>query len=140
MHQARHRWREIAQVAEAAVALSVASLAIAILPFRWIVRSMGSSTADNMRCAADVQAVRIAVRRASRRLPWRIVCFQEALAVHWMLRVRGNPSRLHYGLKQADGRLTAHVWVTLAGAAVIGEEAYEGHVCVAVFPTGRANG
>jgi len=73
--------------------------------------------------------------RASRRLPWHTVCFHEGLAAHWMLRRRGLPSRLHYGIRQQGDRLTAHVWVDVAGSAVIGEEKPgTAHSRVAVYP------
>jgi hypothetical protein len=55
--------------------------------------------------------------------------------MQWMLRRRSVPSRLHYGLRQESGRLTAHVWVTVDGQTVIGEEASnQEHSEVGVFP------
>ena len=123
--------REFALFAEAAATLTLASIAVRSWPFRWIVRSArlgGGSGGD-----PDPEAVGRAVRRASRRMPWRTVCFQEGLAAHWMLRRRGAPSRLHYGLRSKE-RLSAHVWVTLDGHPVIGEEYADPHACVAAFP------
>lgn len=75
-----------------------------------------------------------AVERASRRLPVRTVCFHEGLAAQWMLRRRGAHSFLHYGIKQANDRLSAHVWVTLNGRIIVGEAASADHACVATFP------
>ena len=130
-----HSLREIAEAAEASVALSVATAAIALLPFRAIVRTIGSGAGPAAVAEAEVvAAIRRAVQRASRRLPWRIVCFHEALAAHWMLRRRGCASSVHYGLRQGEERLTAHVWVTVAGQIVIGEERTDPHACIAVFP------
>jgi hypothetical protein len=76
----------------------------------------------------------LAVDRASRFIPWRIVCFPEGLAAHWMLRRRGVPSFVHYGLRNAKPGLTAHVWVSVDGQIVTGEETTDMHSCVAVFP------
>ena len=121
---------EMALFAEAVAALALASLAVRAWPFRWIVRSAGLGEG---RKRVDPQAVTLAVRRASRRLPWRTVCFQEGLAAQWMLRRRGARSTLHYGLRSKE-RLSAHVWVTLDGRAVIGEEYADPHACVAAFP------
>ena len=134
----RHSFREFGQFAEAACALTVAWLAIRILPFRRLMQTTQIGRAPVERSLAErndvAVAVRRAVKRAARRLPWPIVCFPEAMAAHWMLRRRGADSRLHYGLRSSDEKLSAHVWVTLGGEIVIGEERDNAHRCVAVFP------
>jgi len=121
---------EVALFAEAGVALALASIAVRLWPFRWIVRSAGLGGG---RGNVDPAPIGLAIGRASRRLPWRVVCFQQGLAAHWMLRRRGARSRLHYGLRSEE-RLSAHVWVTLDGQPVIGEEESDPHACVAIFP------
>ena len=128
------RIREFADAAEAVAGLAVATAAIRWLPFRMIVRLIGKSfptAAGN----SDPNAVSRAVKRAARRLPWRTVCFHEALAAHWMLRRRGHASRVRYGLRQGEQILTAHVWVTVGDRIVIGEEHDNLHTSVAVFPS-----
>jgi len=121
---------------EAVVLLALASLAIRLLPFRWLVRLMGRTDPSLSRSWSDPLDVRRAVERGSRRLPWRTLCFQEGLTAHWMLRRRGLPSRLHYGIRQQAGSLTAHVWVDVKGLAVIGEEEpVSAHAPVAVYPS-----
>lgn len=123
---------EIALFAEAVAALLIAGFAVRFWPFRAIVRSMDWSGGRGG--AVDPAAVATAVRRASRRVPWRTVCFQEGLAVLWLLRRRGAPARLHYGIRNDADRLSAHVWVTLDGLPVIGQEQVDPHSCVATFP------
>lgn len=129
---------EIALFAEAVAALSMAAFAVRFWPFRWIVRSLGRS--DVHAGKADPTAIATAVRRASRRLPWRSVCFQEGLAAHWMLRRRGVPSRFHYGLRSEAERLSAHVWVTVGNRHVIGEEESNPHAPIASFPIALVDG
>lgn len=124
--------REFALFAEACAALSLASLAVRFWPFRWIVAS--TRIGGRHRTDLDPVPIALAVRRASRRLPWRIVCFQEGLATHWMLRGRGEAAQLHYGVRSDADRLSAHVWVSLRGQPVIGEEQADPHRCVATFP------
>lgn len=94
---------EFALFAEACAALTLASLAVRFWPFRWIVAS--TRIGGRRQSALDPAPVALAVRRASRRLPWRIVCFQEGLATHWMLRRRGGAARLHYGVRSDADRL-----------------------------------
>ena len=133
--KARRIWRKLPLLAETVVALTAASLAIAILPFRMLVRLMGRRVAGNrVPTGESVAEVRAAVLRVGPHLPWRVVCFQKGLAAHWMLRLRGFPSRLHYGLGLLDKDLSAHVWVTLGDEVVIGEETMAAHTCLAVFP------
>lgn len=130
--------REVAWFVEAACALAMAWAAIRLLPFRMVMRTtrFGTVTTERSddRCRAVTVEVRQAIQRAARRLPWTIVCFPEGLAAHWMLRRRGMPSQLHYGLRPSIEKLSAHVWVTLAGDVVVGEEADDAHHCVAIFP------
>jgi hypothetical protein len=126
--------------AEAAAALSLAALLIALLPFRILVRTFRWGRApgesqDRQAILADQLA--LAVERASRRVPWRSVCFDQGLAMHWMLRRRGYGSILHYGIRQGEAALGAHVWVSLDGRILVGADEAAGHACVASFPADR---
>ena len=136
----RPSFREILAFGEAAAFLAMASLAIRLLPFRTVVRLMGRTDPLAGGSVSDPTRVRQAVKRASRRLPLRTLCFQEGLAAHWMLRRRGQPSRLHYGIRHQAGILTAHVWIDVNGVTVIGqEESGSAHSAVAVYPAAAAS-
>jgi len=123
--------------AEAAAALCMAKLVVALAPFR-IIASLASWEGAKASPIGDagkvVDSVILAVNRASRRLPMRCVCIHEGLATQLMLRRRGLPSLFHYGVWQADNRLAAHVWVSLNGTIVIGEAEAGRHATVATFP------
>ena len=121
---------------EAAVALFVASIAISLLPFRKILPRFPSASGDPGVSDDTAAAVGLAVERVSRRLPWRTVCFHEALAAQWMLRRRKAPAILHYGLSNGD-ELKAHAWVSLGGRVIVGEREMGGFHCVANFPEPR---
>lgn len=83
-----------------------------------------------------VAAVRLAVRRAAGRAPFRAVCLQQAVAAALMLRRRGRPVEVHFGVARGKDRaLSAHAWSICAGLVVTGEAAIEGHVPIAVFVT-----
>lgn len=132
----RFGWTEVAEATEAAAALALAAIALRLLPFRTIVKMMNVEARGPraIEASSATAAIQRAVRRASRRVPWRTVCFHEGLAAHWMLRRRGFRSQVHYGLRQGQGRLSAHVWVSLDDQIVIGHETVDPHLCVAVFP------
>jgi len=123
---------------EAAVAVTIASAAIALLPFRRLAGLMGRDGPPEQPSAeavAVVRKVRWSVEATSRRLPWKTVCFQKGLALHWMLRRRRLDSRLHYGVAQsAEEGLRAHVWVSWREGMVIGGEVADQFTCLAIYP------
>lgn len=126
-------------LAEALLSLSVASLAIRLLPFRRTAQMMAFHVRGARRLPLGHSRVanqcRWAVRSWAARVPWRAVCFQKGLALHLMLRRRGIPSILHYGVAQSeDEGLRAHVWVSVGERIVIGGEEAPNFACVASFP------
>lgn len=137
MRDARLGVGDWAILAEAAFALAASSLAIALLPFRriaqWLSASLPPETHwQNM---APTAVAILAINAWARRLPWKTVCFQKGLALHWMLRRRGIASRLHYGVdRHAEQGLRAHVWVSVDGEIVMGGDVAHEFVCLAVFP------
>jgi hypothetical protein len=126
-------------LAEALAALALASAAIALLPFR---RIAAAASARGRRAphadAETVRRVRGAVQGWARRVPWRAVCFQRGLALHWMLRRRGIRSVLLYGARREGEGLSAHVWVDVDGETVIGGEEAPSFACLARFPPDSA--
>lgn len=114
--------------------LSIASAAVALLPFRIAVRygaiRLGSA---RLRSTADCIS---AVESAAVRMPWRTMCIEKGLAVQRLLRTGGVDALLHYGARHApgSGRLEAHVWVSVAGETVLGAEDAVGYAELTVFP------
>jgi len=129
-------WGDRLLLVEALLTLALASLAIKLLPFRKVVGAAASADRSVGPADSMVETTRKtvwAVNAWARRVPWKAVCFQRGLAVHVMLRRRGVPSHLHYGVSQADG-LKAHVWVSAAGLDVIGGQEAAGFTCLATYP------
>jgi hypothetical protein len=131
-------WSRTIRLAETTLMLALASAAIAVLPFRWLTTMLGRSTAPPRHPAADEPEIAAAVRdieAAARRLPWKIVCFQKGVALHWILARRGIPTVVHYGVGQSGEKgLTAHVWISAHGRNVLGGEIAQEYVCLATFP------
>ena len=129
-------------LAEALLSLAAASLAIKVLPFRKtaeIMRVRGrTSEAEAAERDRLIAQCRWAVTAWADRVPWRAVCFQRGLALHLMLRRRGIPSVLHYGVAQRqDEGLRAHVWISAGDRTVLGGEEAPQFACVASFPVPR---
>lgn len=124
-------------IAEAGAAMIVASVAIRLVPFRKLARLMGSEGPVAVSGERQVATIRRAIRAWSRRLPWRTMCFEEALTAHWMLRRRGLRSTLHYGAATIDGDLKAHVWVRSGDLDVVGCDNAGDYALLAIFPESR---
>jgi Transglutaminase-like superfamily len=133
--QNRLRMSDLPMLAEGLAALALASLAIAVLPFKKVAAAASvAGPREARRDAETVRRVRGAVQGWGRRVPWKAVCFQRGLALHWMLRRRGIRSVLLYGARRKGDGLAAHVWVDVDGATVIGGEEAPDFACLARFP------
>ena len=135
-------WPDRALLCEAVFLLALARVAIAALPFRWLVRLLGRGDSAAAPLAdmpeALITRVRWAVIAGAGRVPWRAVCFQQGVAAHWMLRRRGVPSVLYYGTApDAAKGLAAHVWVRAGALDVIGGEVAGRFAVLARFPLSR---
>lgn len=128
------------RVVEASIALALATAIVAFLPFRISAKTAAWRGFDRRHSDAksDARQAVIAVERAARRLPLRLVCIQQSLAVLWMLRRRGHAAQLHYGVRSGDGEISAHAWVSMDGQILIGEAGAGTHACVATFPAEAA--
>ena len=126
-------------LAEGLITLAAASLAIRLLPFKRTVEMMqcsgGRAPPDPAAAERLIRQCRWAVKLWADRVPWRAVCFQRGLALHLMLRRRGIPSTLHYGVAQGGPEgLRAHVWISSEGQPVLGFEEAADFTCLATFP------
>ena len=110
--------------AEAAVALTLATLAVRAFPNRVCTRLLGQPGPVGdpaVRRAPDRRARRIgrAVERVADLLPWKPRCLPQALATRAMLRWRRIPCEGHVGIVSRSP-LRAHAWVTVDGRVVQG--------------------
>jgi hypothetical protein len=134
--------REKLILMEALLILAAASVAIALLPFRRVA-VLASRFHRRERGVIDAWTVskcRWAVGAWADHVPWRAVCFQRGLALHLMLRRRGIPSLLHYGVAQtAEKGLSAHVWISAEELLVMGGKEAANYTCLATFPRAPAD-
>jgi hypothetical protein len=136
-------WRQSGQdrllLLEATLWLAVAALATAGLPFRYVrhlaaIRTTRPELPRQMRFT-EATRIRWAILACARRVPWRAMCFQQGLAAQIMLRRRGVPSRLYYGVAPNDQRgISAHVWVRDGDINIIGAEIASRFAPLAAFP------
>jgi hypothetical protein len=144
----RLSWQDGLLLLEALLWLTIAGVAIAVLPFRHVgflaARPIRQRTLPRTARMNKVRRIRWAILSTASRVPWPALCFQQGLAAQLMLRQRGIPSALYYGAAQ-DKRsgLYAHVWVRDGDVDVVGGEIAHRFAVLAVFPpsdhTLRAN-
>lgn len=140
--------RRRALMVEAALWLFVARLVSGLVPFQRIAIRLGVLTppreamerlARSERPAGEVEAAKMigwAVTRISGYLPFRALCLQQAIAAKVMLRRRGIPSALHFGVSQPgkDAKsFEAHAWLDAPGALVTGYPIKSGFTEIACF-------
>lgn len=134
---------------EAVLALSLAAVALRLLPFRWLIRWSGAlagkapcghTPAHDARHPGLPGRIGKAVERAARHLPLTLLCLPQALAANWMLRRRGVATSLHFGLALCAPparRMRAHAWLTADGQAVVGAAGRRAFTEVARFSEER---
>lgn len=109
--------------------------ALTALPERWYFRLLDlrrcePGAAEAAAPASEAVQAAVAVGRAieavGRRVGFRAVCLQRALAARRMLRRRGIASTVHFGLRRKGGQdraragLGAHAWTTVGDVVVTG--------------------
>lgn len=131
-----HRYRRLSRerkrlLREALVALALARMAMACLPFRRIAAWLGTpgtetpstATFDQIRLA---DRIGWAVGALARRVPWDARCLAQALAASWMLRRRGLEGTVSFGADRGESRqLLAHAWLRFGPRLVTGGAGHE---------------
>ena len=119
---------------EAAWNLAAAQLAIRLLPFRWIVPSLGHLGEDpadrsvSQEQTEEARRIGWAVTALASYVPWDPRCLAQAVAGKWMLHRRGIPSTLYLGVKHADEGeqwLEAHAWLRCGTEIITGERQHD---------------
>jgi hypothetical protein len=76
----------------------------------------------------------LAVRRASRVVPWRCKCYEQGIAAKVMLQKRGIESTIYFGVaKDEEEKLKAHAWVRSGVTIVCGKSGMNNFKVVGTF-------
>jgi hypothetical protein len=135
---ARHGFADLALVSEAILLLAVARLALKAVPVRVLDRyfSKAPNASPPPSDRPVIGRVRWAVTAAARHAPIQFVCFPQAIACQSMLRRRGIPSTMYYGVAHSpEGVLEAHVWLMTGDRYIVGGETAAGFKVVKTFPS-----
>lgn len=105
---------------EAVYAVAVARLSLRVVPFSVLMRLRGlrlgglrlnDGTATTDGNPDQARRIGRAIRRAVRHAPFQALCLPRALAASQMLRRRGLPAEVVFGVtRDCGGALSAHAW------------------------------
>lgn len=124
-----------------------------VMPFKRIMTILGMRLAPESARMADPAPVPVdlsdptvdrlpwAIAAAMRRTPWESKCLAQALAGATMLRWRGEPAEVFFGVRPPDtthGRaMTAHAWLVSRGRILTGASGHSDYGVVAVYCSNR---
>ena len=144
-----HRYRRLPRsrkrlLREALVALALARIAMACLPFRRIAAWLGTPGTETPPTATRGQirvAERIgwAVKALARRVPWDARCLAQALAATLMLRRRSLEGTVSFGADRGESRqLLAHAWLRFGPRLVTGGAGHDRFKILTTFARKQA--
>ena len=81
-----------------------------------------------------LRTVGLAISRASRFVPWRCKCYEQAIAAKMILRSYGLETTLYYGVaKDQNNQLIAHSWLRCGDYIVTGRPGMKRFTVVGTF-------
>ena len=129
--------------------LGLASLLIALLPFKRIASLLGrfggiTKPVLPVSAAQEARAVQIGrtVQLAADYAPWRADCYPQAIVARLLLGLYRLPFAISMGLtkESATGQTQAHAWVDCGKVVVTGGEGGGDYSIVAVFSSHKPGG
>lgn len=134
MRSAAHRLRswtsaDFVALVETCVLAVVVEIALRVLPLSTILavqeRVRRHRNQTNVDAAARARLARFAAA-PYRAFAWRGTCLRQSLVLGALLRRRGLPARVCFGVDRRGAALTAHAWVAVDGVR-IGDEGSHFH-------------
>jgi hypothetical protein len=134
-------FHEQVALAEAVLCLSLARLLL-LIPFRLIAPLLGQLDPSSDTVIITLQpgerssalAIRRALLRGAKRLPWYSSCLVCAFAGRMMLWRRSMPSILHLGARSdSETEMAAHAWLRCGEIDVVGTESADLYIPIVAF-------
>jgi hypothetical protein len=81
-----------------------------------------------------LRSVGVAISRANRIVPWRCLCYEQAIAAKMILRGYGLETTMYYGVaKDINNQLIAHAWIRCGNYIVTGRPGMKRFTVVGTF-------
>ena len=108
--------------------LICALILVRLIPLKWFNSILGEfkkelNTDINTKEIDIILSLKKNIRRLKRVLPWRVKCFEEAVAAKKVLEEKGIKSTLYLGVdKNLNDELIAHAWLKKGQYFIAGEK------------------
>ena len=99
---------------------------LVFLPFRIVVKWLGSSQSELLAPKPEsnteiITGIRLIIKMCDKNVPWKTECYTNALTAKIMLKRRKLVSTLYFGFyKDNSGKLIGHAWLQSSGIIVSG--------------------
>ncbi|MBU8892226.1 MAG: lasso peptide biosynthesis B2 protein [Bacteroidales bacterium] len=119
--------------------LIYAFILVRIVPLKWFSHLLGEFKNEvvveiNSGQKGLIQMLRKNIRRWKRYLPWKVKCFEEAIAGKKVLAKYKIGSTLYLGVdKNTNKELIAHAWLKAGNEIIIGKKGFEKFVVVGFY-------
>lgn len=130
---------------EAAVWLLAARLVVTLVPFEYLAAQMSRQprrrrSPPGVESDRTIDDVRRAIAAAAARIPAKFLCLPRAVATQAMLRRRGQPTTIYFGVaKDAADGLLIHAWLQCGQRGVVGHETAGDYQVVAQYSAERSS-
>ena len=117
----------------------IARILILFVPLKRFSFLLGTHMKETPEIAVNLnmeilKAVEIAIIRASRIVPWRCKCYEQAIAAKMILHGHGLETTLYYGVaKDQEKKLIAHAWLRCGDYIVTGRPGMKRFTVVGTF-------
>ncbi|MEM7134232.1 MAG: lasso peptide biosynthesis B2 protein [Chloroflexota bacterium] len=109
---------------EALPILMISRLLVLLLPFRYTASLLGEVSREGaestLKEPEQIERIGVILRWLSRYLPWRSMCFEQALAGMLMLKRRGLDGTIYFGVQKGPEQMKAHAWLRCGNQIITG--------------------
>jgi len=119
--------------------LIYAFILVRIIPLRWFNSVLGEFKKEiefdlNENQLQLISNLKKNIRRLKRKFPWKVKCFEEAIAVKKVLEKYQVKSTIYLGVsKDKNSKLIAHAWLKIGKNFITGEKGYEKFTVVGFY-------
>jgi Transglutaminase-like superfamily len=119
--------------------LIYASVLVKVIPLKWFNSVLGEfkkviEVEVNKNQFQLIEVLKKNTRRLKKRLPWKVKCFEEAIAVKKVLEKHQIKSTIYLGVsKDKNSKLIAHAWLKIGNDFITGKKGYENFTVVGFY-------
>lgn len=116
-------------ICEAVPMLTLSRLLVLLIPFRRTASLLGvinqETPTEFGANAKNAQRISSILRQISYLLPWRSMCFEQALAGMMMLKLRRLDGTIYFGVQKDAQQMKAHAWLRSGSQIITGAAGHE---------------